>query len=36
MKTQKLYNEEAYEPENKHNDEDRCYSHSDSSNIWYN
>jgi len=35
MKTQKMYNEEAYELDNQYNEEDRYYFHNDSS-IWYN
>ena len=35
MKTQKMYNEEEYELDNRYNDEELRYTYNESS-IWYN
>lgn len=35
MKTQKMYNEEEYELDNRYNDEEARYTYNESS-IWYN
>lgn len=36
MKTQKMFNEEAYELDNQYNEEDRNYATQGETSIWYN
>ena len=36
MKTQKMYNEEAYELDNQYNEEDRYYYGGNDTSVWYN